>query len=96
MLRCLGKKVYTLVLILLKKRNQNIKNIKAMKISSLKKIILAHLETRINKNMINILNHHLRHSFPKGIKKTQRNKNLLIVNHNKKSLNTNLDLLSIN
>jgi len=89
--RCLDKRVHTIMPILLKKRNQASKNIKAMKNSSVKKIILARFDNRINKNMINILNHHPKLIFLKDHKKTKSNKNQLFVNNNKKSLNINLE-----
>ena len=97
MLRYLDKRVHPLVPVLLKRRNQATKNIKAMKSSSLKKIILAHFGNRINKNMINTLNLHPNLIiFPKGLKKTKGKKTLLTPNLNKKSPNTNLEPLSIN
>ena len=97
MLRYLDKRVHPLVPVLLKRRNQATKNIKAMKSSSLKKIILAHFGNRINKNMINTLSLHPNLIiFPKGLKKTKGKKTLLTPNLNKKSPNTNLEPLSIN
>lgn len=96
MLRYLDKRVRPLVAVPLKRRNQATKNIKAMKSSSLKKIILAHFGNRINRNMINILNHHPNLTFPKDPKTTKGKKILLTVNLNKKRPNTNLEPLSIN
>lgn len=84
------KKVQALVLILLKKNNQPTKNIKAIRSESLK-IILPLLDNRVNKNMTNILNHHPKPTYLKGLSPPTNNtikRKLLTVNNNRKSTNT--------
>ena len=88
MLRFQDKELINFLQILSKKRKQVIRNLKAIRRNSTKRLTLHRLESKISKNTINISNLHQNLTFLNHLIHIKNKKIPLLINSNKRSSDT--------